>query len=113
MPPMCVVTADSGSRAKRRDADGQAITAMRKLTTSATRTSEARKEHMKRLLNKLSLMKRLIPIVTFFATLSLATGVAAASSQYLLRQPAREHCRRNYVRDTKTVRIKGRRVRQV
>ncbi len=30
---MCVVTADSGSRAKRQDADGQAITAMRKLTT--------------------------------------------------------------------------------
>ncbi len=52
-------------------------------------------------------------MVTFFAIFSLATGVGDASSQYLLRHPTREHCRRNYVRDTRTVRIRGRRVRQV
>jgi hypothetical protein len=52
-------------------------------------------------------------MATFLVILSLATGVATASSQYLLRHPTREHCRRNYVRNTKTVRIRGRRVRQV
>jgi hypothetical protein len=43
---------------------------------------------------KLSLMA----VVAFFAIVFLATGVAAASSQYPLRHPKREHCRRGYVR---------------
>ena len=68
---------------------------------------------MKRQLSKALFMRRAIPMVTFFAIFSLATGVGDASSQYLLRHPTREHCRRNYVRDTRTVRIRGRRVRQV
>jgi hypothetical protein len=58
-------------------------------------------------------MKHLTPIGVFFATLFLATGVAAASSQYRLSHPTREHCRRNYVRHTTTVRVRGRRVHQV
>ncbi len=57
-------------------------------------------------------MKRLILIVVFFATLFLASGVAAAS-QYRLSHPTREHCRRSYVRHTTTVRVRGRRVQQV
>lgn len=54
-----------------------------------------------------------IPMATFLAVFSLATGVATASSQYLLRHPTREHCRRTYVRQRKTVRIRARRVTQV
>jgi hypothetical protein len=55
----------------------------------------------------------LTTVVAAVAIASLAPGVALASGQYVLKHPTREHCRRNYVRDTKTVRIKGRRVRQV
>lgn len=58
-------------------------------------------------------MKHLTLIVMFFATLFLATGVAAASSQYRLSHPTREHCRRNYVRHTTTVKVRGRREHQV
>jgi len=52
-------------------------------------------------------------VVVAVAITYLAPGVALASGQYVLKHPTREHCKRNYVRDTKTVRIKGRRVRQV
>jgi len=55
----------------------------------------------------------LTTVVVAVAIAFLAPGVALASGQYVLAHPTREHCRRNYVRDTKTVRIKGRRVRQV
>jgi hypothetical protein len=54
-----------------------------------------------------------IAIVVSVAIASLATGVALASGRYVLRHPRSEHCRRNYVRVAKTVRIKGRRVTQV
>lgn len=58
-------------------------------------------------------MKAHVPIGVLLASLALATSAAAAPGRYVLRHPTREHCKAHYVRKAKSVKVHGKRVRQV
>jgi hypothetical protein len=56
---------------------------------------------------------RAFALFAVLTTLLFAATASAANSSYILKRPTRERCKTHYIRQTKQIKVHGRRVRQV